>query len=145
MKNFLNKFFGKSAGDNRNDLELCGIENVRKIDSISRSPEGEICLSISDHLEWTGNIQSHFTLLQEKVTNYVNFILSGQLEKIAPDSSTSKKVIEVAFIFQPTDGAIQAFNKLREQVLKTGIDLRSERIPLPFISINAHGVNQPTN
>lgn len=53
-----------------------------KVDGIGRSDDNtKAILMISDHLDWE-NEYEHLILLQDKINAYINFIESGQAEKM---------------------------------------------------------------
>ena len=53
------------------------VDQTKIIDIISKSKDGEIVLTISDHLDWK-NLQEHLLLLQEKINTYLTFLESKE-------------------------------------------------------------------
>jgi hypothetical protein len=55
------------------------VEEPGKIDFTAFDPQsGEMCLVISDHLDWTEQGE-HLLLLQSKLNSYLAFIESGEI------------------------------------------------------------------
>lgn len=71
------------------------IEQANVIDLVSRH-EGEIWLTISDHLTWDEDYVPHLLMLQGKLNAYFDFVESGQLLKHYPESKGLVPVISIA-------------------------------------------------
>lgn len=88
-----------------------GIENLTQVEAVAISKEGnEVVLLISDHLDWVSEVQ-HLSLLQDKLNLYMDYILYGQLETEIPQAKLPKKVIEIKFVHEPTENAINFLKK----------------------------------
>ncbi len=70
------------------------VEDVNKIDAISIDPNGNIVLSISDHLEWDNNNQ-HLLILQKKINCYLGAIETGEINEVYPDAKGKKVTIAI--------------------------------------------------
>ena len=71
--------------DQTNVVDAIGIDNVT----------GEVVLTISDHLEWTGCDNDHLFLLQEKLNTYLSFIESGEIFESYPAAKAASLLIDV--------------------------------------------------
>jgi hypothetical protein len=60
-------------------------------------------------------------LLQEKLNNYLTYILDGQLAEEYPDRAELPKVVEVALQFPPEGVAIEFLSKVGEVFREKGI------------------------
>ncbi|MES9994000.1 MAG: DUF6572 domain-containing protein [Candidatus Thiodiazotropha sp.] len=61
------------------------IKQTDVVDFISKEKNGNVCLTISDHLEWDEKME-HLYTLQEKINKYLSFIVV----LISFDSSTGR-------------------------------------------------------
>ena len=75
------------------------VDNQSIIDFISITPENEVQLTISDHLDWDD--ENHFLHLQNKINSYIEFIESNQINEIYPDAIGKQIVINVALKYKP--------------------------------------------
>jgi hypothetical protein len=58
------------------------IADRNTIDLVATRPDSSVVkLVITDHLAWD-DLDSHFRMLQDKINTYVEFIESGQLERM---------------------------------------------------------------
>ncbi|MDL2211255.1 hypothetical protein LJB88_00040 [Erysipelotrichaceae bacterium OttesenSCG-928-M19] len=55
-----------------------GLRELNKIDAIGQTPTGEVIIKIFDDMDWS-NEYEHLILLQEKLNNYIEFVVSGQV------------------------------------------------------------------
>jgi hypothetical protein len=101
-------------------IAVMSVEQTDKIDFISTSPEGEVFLTISDHLLWDED--GHLPLLQDKINAYLEFIDSEQLLEEYPAANKRPVVISVYMQFDPTEEAIFFFNHVRNVLAERSIE-----------------------
>ena len=82
------------------------VEQLDRIDAISKTPEGKIQLTISDHLDWIDEL-SHISLLQDKIEIYLEFFETGQLVENYPDALDKEIVISVDMKYDPTENGLR--------------------------------------
>ncbi len=75
------------------------VDNPSIIDFISLTPENEVQLTISDHLDWDD--EDHFLHLQNKLKSYIEVIESNQINEIYPDAIGKQIVINIALKYKP--------------------------------------------
>ncbi|MFS2174731.1 DUF6572 domain-containing protein [Rhizobium pisi] len=85
---------------------------------------GELVLTITDHLEWTGNDNEHFLLLQEKLKTYLGFVESGEILETYPDAKGRAVLIDVVCKYPPSQQAQGFYNQVAQIVEDTGMKLR---------------------
>ncbi|WP_261334802.1 DUF6572 domain-containing protein [Rhizobium leguminosarum] len=66
---------------------------------------GELVLTITDHLEWTGSDKEHLLLLQEKLNTYLGFVESGEMLETYPDAKGRAVLIDVVCKYLPSQHA----------------------------------------
>lgn len=78
------------------------IQETSKIDSIGTDKlSGDIILTISDHLDWSNEIE-HLEILQEKLNSYIEYIEGGQISEDYPIYNKNL-IIEIVSKFDYTD------------------------------------------
>lgn len=91
------------------------------IDSIAMTnDEDGIVLLIADHLEWEEEY-NHLITLQEKINAYISFLESGQHNEIFKDKEFRYGIIEIHFMYEPTEKAKQFLNTVQAQISEIGI------------------------
>jgi hypothetical protein len=105
------------------------IDQTTIVDSIGIDPgSGEVLLTISDHLDWTGEVKEHMFLLQEKVNTYLRFIESGEVYRKYPKSEGRKFVINIMAKFALTDDARSFLDKIEGVLTHAGYKLRFQHL-----------------
>lgn len=89
------------------------IEHLDRIDAISINCKDRVILSISDHLDWD-NEQLHSTMLQDKIFAYLEFMESGQMLEIYPDSKDKLQGIMVHLKFAPTEFGSDVLQNIKD-------------------------------
>ena len=85
------------------------VDNPSIIDFISITPENEVQLTISDHLNWDD--ENHFLHLQNKINSYLEVVESNQIYEIYPDAIGKQISINVALKYKPNKDSKQiAYN-----------------------------------
>lgn len=96
------------------------VDQLDKVDFISTTSEGNVKLTISDHLEWD-NKNGHLLILQNKINAYLNFIESGQIFDEYP--TIDKKLgIEIVLKYSPNEIANIFLNKCKTIINEQNID-----------------------
>jgi hypothetical protein len=88
------------------------VDQVSVIDIVSKDKEGQIVLTISDHLDWN-NTREHLFMLQEKINTYLGFIESGELYEKYPEAKGRQIRIDIKFHYQPTLEASAFLDKIK--------------------------------
>jgi hypothetical protein len=72
------------------------VDQTNVVDSIGIDiATGDVVLTITDHLEWTGSDNEHLLLLQEKLNTYLSFVESGEIFETYPDAKGRAVLIDV--------------------------------------------------
>jgi hypothetical protein len=96
------------------------------IDIISRDKNGDVVLTISDHLNWD-NTKEHLSILEDKINTYLIFLDSGEIYKNYPRIEGHKVQIQIMFHYQPTAEACLFLAKVRPIVEGSGYGFRFEQ------------------
>lgn len=104
------------------------VNEVEKIDfmDVDENDESKLLLIISDHLEWKGIEMEHLYLLQEKLNNYVSFILDRQYqEHYSQEFVCFEIVIFLQYLPKKKFGALLSFfrEELKRQFPEMKIDV----------------------
>lgn len=95
------------------------IDNLKVIDFVSIDLNGDVVLTISDHLEWDEN-NEHLLILQDKINAYVNSIESGDLYKKYPNASGRNIVINLIAKAAPNKEGKNFIEKTKEFLSSEG-------------------------
>jgi hypothetical protein len=99
------------------------VEDSKIIDLISTDPEGNVVLTISDHLEWDEKLEDHI-VLQNKINDYLSFIEGGQLFIDYPAAMGKKIIIGIFVKFIPDETAEKFLKMAKETIQSAGFDLK---------------------
>ena len=102
------------------------INESKIVDFVGFDNNGNIVLTISDHLNWEAE-RNHLFLLQEKLNAYCQFIESGELCEKYPAAKGKQVVIEVVGFHDPTATALRYFDVARTAVEKEGYTLKYKK------------------
>ena len=84
------------------------------IDFIGINSGNELCLTMTDHLEFLAEYDyKHLIQIQKKLNHYLAFIESGQYKDHYADNKIEKFVIEMRFLFEPSKTAQEFFEYVR--------------------------------
>ncbi len=103
------------------------INELEKVDfmDLDENNKSKLVLSISDHLDWQLE-REHLYLLQEKLSNYINYILNEEYKNIYEEGISSFKII-VFVKYQPKkkfEKLLLQFNKkLKKQFSEVPIEI----------------------
>lgn len=101
------------------------VDQLQVIDIISTDKDGDIVLTISDHLDW-GNTREHLLMLQEKINAYLRFLESGEVYEKYPDAKGRRLIIQVTFQYQPSPEAYLFLSRAKGIVEQAGFGFRHE-------------------
>lgn len=74
------------------------VEQTNVVDAIGvDNATGDVVLTITDHLEWSGGDNEHLLLLQEKLNTYLSFVESGELLEAYPNAIGRAVFIDVVY------------------------------------------------
>ena len=93
------------------------VEDQSIIDAIGIDQNGQVVLTISDHLEWDGE---HLFLLQEKINTYLAFIESGEILESYPGSKGKAIKINVVCKYEPSGEASNFLSQCEAAISKAG-------------------------
>lgn len=90
------------------------------VDAMAITMDGQgIKLLITDHIAWNDEY-GHLLLLQNKINAYITFLESGQYRDIY-NNEFKYSVIEVHFMYEPTEKAKQFLKAVQNQIHELGI------------------------
>jgi hypothetical protein len=108
------------------------IEQSDKIDGMGLDAhKGEVVLMISDHLEWLDN-RGHFLKLEEKLSSYINFAQSGQLQEIIPNSKGLGTRIKLVHQFDPPAKSRVILEAIKQQLSELNLEFSYEALPSKY-------------
>ena len=80
-----------------------------------------IILTISDHLEWADH-EYHSTALQDKISDYLEYIYSEQGEEKLSFSSGNNIRIQLIMKYEPTEQAIELLTRIEAAIEHLGFE-----------------------
>lgn len=95
------------------------IEDKKIVDFISNDKDGNVVLSISDHLEWDEK-NEHLLLLQEKINDYLNFIETDQINKEIYNTEKGKIIIHLYCKYFPNADGVRFLDMTKEILNNAG-------------------------
>lgn len=95
------------------------VDNTGVIDVASIDPDGNVVLTISDHLPWDAE-NEHLLILQEKINTYIGAIEGGELYQVYPNAKDKPIVIGIYALHEPNDDAQQFLNQTKEILTSAG-------------------------
>lgn len=98
-----------------------GIVNDKIVDAVSVDLNGNVVLTISDHLEWDVN-NEHLLLLQDKINAYLSFIETGQLYEQYPNAKGRNVVIQLVLKYLPSEDGRKFIQTSKEILLENNYD-----------------------
>lgn len=104
------------------------VENPGIIDAISIVPNGDLELTISDHLVWDDR-NEHLVILQEKIKAYLGFIESGEIYEKNPKALGRRFLIWVVMKFPLGDDGEEFLNRIGTLLHESGHDFGYKYLP----------------
>ncbi len=99
------------------------VEDKHVVDIISIDKDGNVILTISDHLEWT-DTGSHLLTLQDKINCYLAFVESGEILTSYPKAKDRPVVMEVVFKYSPEADGRKFLDIARSIIHDAGFQFR---------------------
>lgn len=93
------------------------------VDGIALDEGRGIRMLITDHIDWTQEY-NHLLILQEKINSYIMFCENGQYKDLYKDNVIEYVVIEIHFLYEPTENVYIFLNQIPEII--NGLDLSIE-------------------
>ena len=106
------------------------VDNERVIDIVSVTPQGEIHLTIADHLEWDEK-HEHALILQKKLNAYLAYIESGEILERYPDAKQRPILIDVALLYEPDAFGREFLHRAQEVIAAAGFRFKVRVRPTP--------------
>jgi hypothetical protein len=95
------------------------VEQLNVIDFVGTDTNGNVVLTISDHLPWD-KINEHLFFLQEKLNACLRFVESGEIYEKFPERSGLPILISVVLKFRIPDDAKWVFAKSSLVIQRAG-------------------------
>jgi len=101
------------------------------VDLVAQSPQGVVNLVIVQDQRWSG-LESEWTSLNQKIHNYVAFVLDGQMAKQYPDvAGRGWRILIHNYFDDPPEEYLDALGKVGDGVRSHGGDLILEKLAPP--------------
>ena len=96
------------------------IYELEKIDLISVNEElpHELCLGITDEIQWEHHVEDHLLLLQEKLNNYVTYIINRGYMDVVSGREFNSFSINIYFANVPNDVAISFLQSYQDALFQ---------------------------
>jgi hypothetical protein len=104
------------------------VENLKVIDFASVDLNGNVVLTISDHLIWDDN-NKHLQILQNKINAYLSAIEAGNFYDDYPDAKGRAVVINVVAKYEPNDNARLFLSATQEVLHSAGYRFKFSVLP----------------
>ena len=95
------------------------VENLKIIDFVSIDLNGNVVLTISDHLEWDES-NEHLLVLQDKINAYLRSIESGDLYKEYSAAKGRNIVINLVIKHVPNKEGEIFIERIKEAIISAG-------------------------
>lgn len=102
------------------------IYEFEKIDlmTVNKDNPLELCLGISDEIQWKHHIEEHLLLLQEKLNNYVTYIINKGYESVVSGREFNSFSINIYFASTPDEKAISFLQSFQDVLLQDELPIR---------------------
>jgi|ERR1019366_6804461 hypothetical protein len=102
------------------------VDDFNVVDIVSIDSDGDVVLTISDHLEWA-ETTSHQLILQEKFNRYLAFVESGEILERYPKAKGRPVVFSVVTQFDPDTSGLAFLERARAVIEHAGFGFRHIR------------------
>jgi hypothetical protein len=103
------------------------VDNPNIIDLVGIDQDGNVVLTISDHLEWDDN-NEHLLVLQEKINAYIGSIESGDLIENYPDAKNRNILIRIELKYSPDKDGAEFLERVKEILGPAGFNFQYEKL-----------------
>lgn len=102
------------------------IYELGKIDLMTTSKDNptQLCLGITDEIQWEHHIEEHLLLLQEKLNNYVTFVLNKGYENAVQNKEFNDFIIKIYFACAPHEKAKSFLQNYQKVLENDGIQIQ---------------------
>lgn len=105
------------------------INDPSALDALGIEPgTGHALLVIVDDLDWSDPM-GHINALQQKVTAYITFAQSEQLERELPEAAGRTRKIGVIQQYEPPENMLPILDGLGQQLMSFGIEFGYGPLP----------------
>lgn len=104
------------------------IDQLDVIDVVSTGPDGNVYLTISDHLPWDDENQ-HLLLLQEKINAYLGAIEEGEFYEAYPGAKGKNLIIRVVALYSPHKDGLIFLERVEEYLTSAGYGFEFKQKP----------------
>ena len=99
-------------------------QKTQEIDIISaNAEEGKVYLTITDTMTWDSK-KEKLLLLQDKINTYMNFIQSGKLVELHPQTKSLKPVVALATSEQPDSQGLAFLEQVKQLMDKVDVEFK---------------------
>lgn len=104
------------------------VTDSKIIDALTLERENrKLVLRIFDHLSWSEDIvDTHLTALQEKINDYLDYMISKQYEEIYSAENYDRIVIKIVAKYPFNDEGVRCINIAKEVIENAGYYLEWE-------------------
>lgn len=104
------------------------LEEVSKVDLLTTFKDNPdlLCLGISDAVQWEHHIEEHLYLLQEKLNNYVTYIMNGGYKQVTNNKEYSEFMIRINLANKPHQDFYSFVEKYSEWLKNNNFPIRIE-------------------
>lgn len=104
------------------------LEDVNKVDILTTFKDNInlLCLGISDAVQWDHHIEEHLYLLQEKLNNYVTYIMNGGYKQATNNKEYSEFMIKINLANKPNQDFYSFVEKYSEWIKNNKFPIRIE-------------------
>lgn len=99
------------------------VDNKNVIDFVSLDKNGNVILTISDHLEWDTE-NEHLLILQDKINAYLGAIENEDLYTQYPDAKNKKIIISVVSLYTPSSDGKTFLERIEKQLKVYGYEFQ---------------------
>jgi len=97
------------------------VQDKDSVDGIAYDAEKKaLVLLISDHIDWSDEY-THLCTLQEKINKYIHFCESKQYLSIFDKETITSAIIDIHFLFEPSNKAFEFLQVVQDQIGQMGI------------------------
>lgn len=102
------------------------IYEIEKVDlmTVDKTKPSELCLGISDDVQWEHHIEEHLLLLQKKMNNYITYIINKGYLPATNGREFERFSINVFFANNPHEKALSFLQSFQDILISDGLPIR---------------------